>query len=428
MRQSSEILTDKQKIQRKFLLILPLLILPFITFLLWSLGLIGVADAKATVAANGLNMQLPDAKLKENKSWDKLSFYEQADKDSARYQQAIKNDPFFNTAKDSAYALSNKVFNSPLVYNPLPPGYEDPNVYKVNQKLAQLNAVLNNNNREDKIDANPNAGMQRTPNIPSSDVNRLERMLQVINQPDSATDTETQQLNGIMDKILDIQHPERVAERIQQTSEKNKKFVFPVITSDGNNYLSLLEAPNAVSKTSSKKTGQGTKQNTFYSIISDTITEEKQNIIGAQIQEKQTVVAGSTVRMCLTTDVYVNGMLIPEGTFVYGTASQNAERLIIVINSIRYQNNLLPVALSVYDLDGIAGIYIPGSISRDVAKQTGNDAVNNLNVSSLDPSISMQAANVGIAAAKAIINKKVKQVKVTIKAGYKVMLKDNNQQ
>src|SRR4051812_18332134 len=95
--------TDKKIKQRKFLLVLPAIALPFLTFLLWSLGIVGASNVKASaIVTNGLNMQLPDAKLKENKSWDKLSFYEQADKDSAKYQDALKNDPYYHSKnKDS---------------------------------------------------------------------------------------------------------------------------------------------------------------------------------------------------------------------------------------------------------------------------------------------------------------------------------------
>ncbi|MFX6230601.1 conjugative transposon protein TraM, partial [Acinetobacter baumannii] len=81
---------------------------------------------------------------------------------------------------------------------------------------------------------------------------------------------------------------------------------------------------------------------------------------------------GSTVKLRLTNDVYVNGLLVPKGNFVFGTASLENERLLITVPNIRYENNLLPVALSVYDMDGLAGIHIPGSINRDVAKQSAD--------------------------------------------------------
>ena len=43
--------------------------------------------------ATGLNLQLPDAKLKDEKNSDKLSFYNQADKDSCKMHEALRNDP-----------------------------------------------------------------------------------------------------------------------------------------------------------------------------------------------------------------------------------------------------------------------------------------------------------------------------------------------
>ena len=97
-----------------------------------------------------------------------------------------------------------------------------------------------------------------------------------------------------------------------------------------------------------------------------------------------------------------------------------------MVTGVRYQNSLLPVALSAYDMDGLEGIYIPGAISRDVAKQSTDNALQNVGLNNLDPSIGMQAAGAGIQAAKSLISKKVKLIKVTVKAGYQVLLKDNN--
>lgn len=423
----TESLTDKQNKQRRFLLVVPIIILPFLTFLFWSLGLVGSNQVQAA-PVRGLNMQVPDAKLKENKSWNKLSFYEQADKDSARYKDAVNNDPFFHRDNDSLSQTLSNVTNSPLGYNPLPPDYEDPNENKVTQKLAQLNAAINNINNDNSLMNNHNKTEQDKASFQAKDVDRLEHLLQSINQPDSGTDPETKQLNGMMDKILDIQHPEQVSKKIQQESEKTQKAVFPVVTKQSNSNISLLQNYNQAEKVENKRTVQLRKQNAFYSLDADITTEDKQNVIKAEVQQTQTIVSGSTVKLISATDVYVNGILIPKGTLLYGIASQNGERLNITITSIHYQNNLLPVSLSVYDLDGLEGIYIPGSLSRDAVKQSGSEAVNNIGITSLDPSLGAQAANAGIAAAKSLMNKKVKQVKLTIKTGYRVLLKDNNVQ
>ncbi|MBA2563227.1 MAG: conjugative transposon protein TraM, partial [Chitinophagaceae bacterium] len=108
-------------------------------------------------------------------------------------------------------------------------------------------------------------------------------------------------------------------------------------------------------------------------------------------------------------------------------ADLNGERLAIKINSIRYRNSLFPVELSVFDLDGLDGIYIPGAITRDVAKQSADRAAQQIDLTTINPSISAQAASAGIEAAKTLFSKKVKLVKVTVKAGYQVLLRDEKQ-
>ena len=80
--------------QRRALLILPLLVIPFLTLAFWALG--GGKDSKQQQnSSSGLNMQLPDAHLKNDKDENKLSFYEMAERDSAKFRQEIKNDPLF---------------------------------------------------------------------------------------------------------------------------------------------------------------------------------------------------------------------------------------------------------------------------------------------------------------------------------------------
>jgi hypothetical protein len=46
----------------------------------------------------------------------------------------------------------------------------------------------------------------------------------------------------------------------------------------------------------------------------------------------------------------------------------------------------------------------------------------------LNPSIGVQAASAGISAAKNLLSKKVRLIKVTVKAGYRVLLWDKNNQ
>lgn len=410
--------------QRKFLLVLPVLAFPFITFLLWSVGIFS-ADAKATsknAAQQGFNMHLPDAHLKDHKSWNKLDFYQQADADSAKMKEAMENDPFFKEGLKSLQSDTDNPYH--FSYDPSPLGvvgdYQDPNVDKVNRQLAKLNAALNQPPQPSPSvkDTMPITQMA----IDNDAVDRLQNVVQSIHQTDTATDPEMQQLNAMMDKVLDIQHPERVQAAMQEQSVKYKGKVFPVIAKDNNDNITVLQT-KAIQDSSLPATSAG---NAFYSLDDNTINNAAQSSVQAVVQETQTLVSGSTVKLRLSDDVYINGILVPKDCFVYGTASLNGERLNISINTIRYENNILPVSLSVYDLDGMSGIFIPGAITRDVAKQSANEATQSIGLATLDPSIGAQVASAGIQAAKSLIGKKIKLVKVTVKAGYQVLLKDNN--
>ena len=82
--------------QRKFLMVLPLLILPFITLMFWALGG-GKTEEVTAQLYKGFNMQLPDAYLKEDKELNKMSYYREAESDSAKLKQQMKDDPYYQT-------------------------------------------------------------------------------------------------------------------------------------------------------------------------------------------------------------------------------------------------------------------------------------------------------------------------------------------
>ena len=128
--------------------------------------------------------------------------------------------------------------------------------------------------------------------------------------------------------------------------------------------------------------------------------------------------------MRLSEDIFISGTLIPAGNFVYGVCSINGERLKIDINSVRYGKRLYPVALGVYDLDALEGIRIPGAITRDAVKDGSDRALQSVQLMSLDPSIGAQAASAGVEMTKGLLSKKAKLIRVTVKAGYPILLVD----
>lgn len=415
--------SPKEIRQRKFLLVLPLLALPFMTMAFWALGGGKAAEAQVTNQQEGFNLNLPGADFKEDKPMDKLSYYEKAQRDSIRFLELMKNDPTygsmtFDDRDDDERLLEterNPRLNTSLYGNGQS---NDPNADRIYGKLAELDREL----RKPIADPEVNKEIFQTStrygnaSVNTGDVDRLEKMMEMMNQPE-ASDPELQQLNGMLEKILDVQHPERVQEKLKQVSEIRKGQVFAVSSKAHETPVSLLDV--ALTET--------TISNGFYSLDDQDITDGAQNAIQAVIHETQTIVDGSTVKLRLVNDVFINGKLIPKDNFLFGTASLKGERLNIKIGSIRQGNSLFPVELAVYDMDGLDGIYIPGAITRDVAKQSADRSMQAIGLTSLDPSWQAQAAGAGIEAAKTLFSRKVKLVKVTVKAGYQVLLRDEKQ-
>lgn len=428
--------------QRKFFMVLPLLILPFMTLMFWSLGGGKMEKVNAqTQAQKGFNMSLPDAYLKEDKPLNKMSYYDKAASDSAKVKELMNNDPYYNNPAvfdsnreevngidSSLFRYTYKSKNDGLKTSPYSgSAYNDPNEAKVYQKLDQLNKALNKPSiPEVKPDDQSSYNHSEGGSVKTSDVDRLELMMQTMNQS-GGDDPEMQQLSGMLEKILDIQHPDRVSEKNKQTSEERKGQVFPVTVKDQSDFVSLLD--NSRFNKIEQDTGLhlNVQSNAFYSFDDLSESNETQNAIEAVIHETQTLVNGSIVKLRLVNDIFINGVLIPKDNFLFGTASLNGERLNIKISSIRFHNSLFPIDLSVYDMDGIDGIYIPGAITRDVAKQSADRATQSFGLTTLDPSLGAQAASAGIEAARSLVSKKVKLIKVTVKAGYRVLLKDEQQ-
>ena len=164
----------------------------------------------------------------------------------------------------------------------------------------------------------------------------------------------------------------------------------------------------------------------FHTAIGTAPLTEK-NTISACVHTRQTVTDGQTVRFRLLEPMLVSGREIPRNTSVVGVAKIQGERLNVLISSLEYHGNIIPVELAVYDTDGQAGIFIPGSMERSAAKEIvagmGTSAGSSMNFST-DAGAQL-AADLGkglIQGTSQYFAKKMRTVKVHLKAGYKVLL------
>ncbi|RYY89466.1 MAG: conjugative transposon protein TraM [Chitinophagaceae bacterium] len=403
--------------KRKALLLLPLLIIPFLTMAFWALGGGKGSSDNTEKAATGLNLTLPPAQLKDDGNENKMSFYDAAQRSGAGTGSGDTTMlPSLHPATDTARKVAaDYPFSSPPATGARSP-YRDPNEEKIYRKLDELNQQLATATPRRTAPAEMPAAGKKGISADQEGLEQMEAMIRSQNGSGSEPDPELESLNGMMDKILDIQHPERVRERQKLAAGKATEGSLPVATGHQEAYVSLLGRDAEVPSS-----------NGFYSLEADNSDSRDEGTIEAVVHGTQSLTSGSVAKLRLLQDLVVGGRTIPTGSFVFGTINLNGERAEMTISSIQYRGSLFPVQLEVYDIDGMPGLHIPGAITRDAAKTSADGAVQTLDISMLDPSLKAQAASAGINTVKNVLGKKAKLVRVTLKSGYKVFLKNKKQ-
>ena len=109
--------------------------------------------------------------------------------------------------------------------------------------------------------------------------------------------------------------------------------------------------------------------------------DKKKMFITAILDEAQTVVDGSRIRIRLLDDIFIGNHLFKKGSYLYGLVSGfSAQRVHVNINTILYGDMILKTKLTIYDDDGIKGLYVPNSDFRDMMRIAGSRMAQSSNV------------------------------------------------
>ena len=111
----------------------------------------------------------------------------------------------------------------------------------------------------------------------------------------------------------------------------------------------------------------------YFNTICD--NEPESGLIKAIIDENIKAVDGSRVRLRLLDDVEVSGITLRKGTYLYATMSGfGNQRVKGTVKSVLVDDDIVKINLSIYDTDGLEGLYVPGSQFRDTAKDIASGA------------------------------------------------------
>ena len=117
------------------------------------------------------------------------------------------------------------------------------------------------------------------------------------------------------------------------------------------------------------KSGINSEFNAFY-------RENENSFIKAVIDENNKGFLGSRIRFRLLEDIFVGNKKIDKGSILYGQISGfSMQRVDLKIVSVFTKGEILPVNLSIYDIDGMKGLYVPESVFRDMIREMGSNSV-----------------------------------------------------
>ena len=189
---------------------------------------------------------------------------------------------------------------------------------------------------------------------------------------------------------------ERFEEEMRQIQERSRKMARD-ITNDGSDERSAGYAQQTMN-TGGQITGYDIYGNPIYAqqpkkdtvaVVTkaedsnsesfNTVTDEEKlddPLIKAMIDKTTKAHEGTRLRFKLLDDVVVKGVKLKKGTYLYGTVTGfGQQRVMADITSILVKDKFLKIHLSVYDLDGMQGFYVPESAFRDMMKNAGSAAM-----------------------------------------------------
>lgn len=169
----------------------------------------------------------------------------------------------------------------------------------------------------------------------------------------------------------------------------------------------------------------------YFNTIADEDAEP--NLIKAIIDEDIKAVDGSRVRLRLLDDVEIGETMVRKGSYIYAIMSGfGSQRVKGTIKSILVDDELIKVNLSLYDTDGLEGLYVPQSSFRETTQDVASSALGSsmsMNNGSTGNSFSqwgMQAVQQAYSKTSNAISKAIRKNKAKLKYGTFVYLVNGN--
>ena len=416
-------LTEAQRLKRQKMIVLPAMVLAFIGAMWWIFA--PSSDKGQQPGVNGYNTEMPDAD-KENRLiiGDKAKAYEQGameerQENRSRAMQQLGDLFDRETAEadgGSDFDLANPGGTEEAV-KPAPK-----TIQSSAAAYRDLNATLGNFYEQPK---NDNAEMDEL----LERIATLESELESGKERSSTMDEQVALMEKSYELAAKYMGGQNGTQAAGQTAEpspvqKTGKNTAKPVRQVTHQVVSSLGQP--MSNAEFVASFSQERNRSFNTAVGVTTVSDR-NTISACVYGAQSVTDGQAVKLRLLEPMAVADRIIPRNAVLVGAAKIQGERLGIEITSLEYDGTIIPVELAVYDTDGQPGIFIPNSMEmnavREVAANMGGSLGSSINIST--NAGAQLASDLGkglIQGTSQYIAKKMRTVKVHLKAGYRVML------
>ena len=334
--------------QRKY--VLPLLALPFLMLFVYVGAQFTKEDTSEKNQPKELSLSLgetQDSIMTKNDAYD--AFFKKDDNRTMLEGLDKEEDSLYNYDDQLSLAQKRKIDSLKAVssrQNPYrekgnPSSYYNPNSSqredKDYQRSSEIIRMLNDKSygkQENGYDSESSKTLLK--NEPQDPVKYLKQQMLVMDSLEKARDPEYQS------KLA-------AEQRLKTSKEKMDEF---------------LNSTFNVSKS-----GINNDFNAFYK-------EKENSFIKAVIDENNKGFLGSRIRFRLLEDIFISNRKISKGSILYGQISGfSMQRVDLTIVSVFTKGEIFPVNLSIYDVDGMKGLYVPQSVFRDMLKEMGSNSV-----------------------------------------------------
>jgi conjugative transposon TraM protein len=253
-------------------------------------------------------------------------------------------------------------------YNPTAPKYSnDDKDYKRSADIIRmLNDGGSGKTSQDKYDSRTADNYYKKDNSENDPIKNLKKQMLMMDSLEKSRDPK-------------FQAQYKAEQTLKKNKEKMEKFL--------NSSLTV------------KKAGISNEFNTIS-------VKKEPNYVKAVIDEDIKGYLGSRIRFRLLEDVQAGRYVIPKGTILYGQISGfTLQRVNFNVVSVLVDGNILPINLSVFDIDGMQGLYVPASAFREMMRELGTNSVQGTTLESGSESFfTSMASNLFSSASQTISN------------------------